>query len=1084
MKHLSDSQARLEALNPASSYIVQAPAGSGKTELLTQRILKLLTTVENPESIIALTFTKKAAQEMRDRILLALEKTSNNEKNAQSKTDELAEQVLIHDKKNHWQLLQLPNRLNIQTIDALCSSLVAKMPILTQGVPFTTITKDPDQLYQKAARRCLKEGEKNTLYQQATQTLLLHVGNHYNHAIQLLANMLSWREQWLPHLVPAQNLSTEILRQQLENALSHITEELENELEHIFPNELKKELSALIDFSESNLAKNETITHRTFWKKVTHILLTQENNWRVRIDKKLGFPSPAESKNSTEKAYLKSMKMRLEALLCSFRENTHSSEKYRLILENYHHCPPKYYSDNQWEILLALITLLPLLAAELKTLFTETGETDFSEISEQASLALGELDNPSELALHLDYTIQHVLIDEFQDTSLKQFYLLEKLIEGWQPNDGRTLFIVGDPMQSIYRFREADVSLFLQARQSGLGSVALKSLTLNSNFRSRPELIEWVNVCFQSIFPPQDNMQLSAITHHISQAGRPVYPSAGKIQSYHNATAEEQASHIVNIIQTIPKEESIGLLVRSRAQLKKILPQLQIAGISFQGVDIDLLSTRPHIQDLCYLTQTLLQPTNQLAWFSTLRAPWCGLTLSDCLTLKRGLDNELTLDGQMRFNHTLKIITKARQQRQRLALSAWVEHTWKELGGYLIVHEKDQPDIERFWDLLDEYNDEDLDISHNLFKKLSKLYSNTAQKSQLHVMTIHKSKGLEFDHIILPHLEANHQKTDTPLLQHMERRSQLNNQNELILATVKSIENQQDEIYQYLHFINNKKEIFERQRLLYVALTRARIQIHLFSVQAPEREATNNSFLKWLEPFLPSPSTQFISTTSPEHHLKKSSLTCLKNSFYTENNTLVQTQHAFQSHSRQPIKSSLIQITGTFIHEQIQYCAENHLTKSSYLIHLTQKNHPLFWKSRLLELGVYHTKDQEYVINATYLALKNIYHDPRGQWILHSHTSASNEYSLSDSLRHFIIDRTFIDSTTSPHNPCRWIIDYKISQENFPTGDLSAEFAPKQYRVQLEEYGKLFHETEQIQIFLGLYYPITKTWIAWPYILC
>src|SRR3990167_3453767 len=120
---IDDEAERTEAIDPTHSFIIQAPAGSGKTELLAQRYLNLLAhAVKNPEEIIAITFTRKAAAEMRERIISALafanEFPEPNE-NHKKKTWQLARSVLCTNTKNHWDLLSNPNRLRILTIDAL-----------------------------------------------------------------------------------------------------------------------------------------------------------------------------------------------------------------------------------------------------------------------------------------------------------------------------------------------------------------------------------------------------------------------------------------------------------------------------------------------------------------------------------------------------------------------------------------------------------------------------------------------------------------------------------------------------------------------------------------------------------------------------------------------------------------------------------------------------------------------------------------------------------------------------------------------------------------------------------------------------
>ena len=130
----------------------------------------------------------------------------------------------------------------------------------------------------------------------------------------------------------------------------------------------------------------------------------------------------------------------------------------------------------------AAVSVLTLAVAELQIVFRAHGRVDFAELSIRASEALGRLDSPEDLALALGHRIQHILVDEFQDTSHTQFELIEKLTAGWEPGDCRTLFLVGDPMQSIYRFRQADVSLFLKARLEGIGAIQLEPLTLSREF--------------------------------------------------------------------------------------------------------------------------------------------------------------------------------------------------------------------------------------------------------------------------------------------------------------------------------------------------------------------------------------------------------------------------------------------------------------------------------------------------------------------------------------------------------------------------------------------------------------------------
>ncbi len=143
---------------------------------------------------------------------------------------------------------------------------------------------------------------------------------------------------------------------------------------------------------------------------------------------------------------------------------------------------------------------------ELHVEFSLAGKVDYTYVSGAAQSALVEEGLPTDLGLRTGVALRHVLIDEFQDTSIAQYELLAALTATWEPGDGHTLFAVGDPMQSIYLFREAEVGLFLRAGEHGVGEVPMESLQLTRNFRSSPSLVEWTNSLFCTALPATRTM--------------------------------------------------------------------------------------------------------------------------------------------------------------------------------------------------------------------------------------------------------------------------------------------------------------------------------------------------------------------------------------------------------------------------------------------------------------------------------------------------------------------------------------------------------------------------------------------------
>jgi ATP-dependent exoDNAse (exonuclease V) beta subunit len=201
MAEAPDREQRARALDPARSFIVQAPAGSGKTELLIQRYLLLLARVERPEEIVAITFTRKAAAEMRKRVFEALAAARNAPRPAEShaaRTWDLARDALEANDRLGWKLEENAARLRVQTIDALCVSLTRRMPIVSRLGAQPETVDDASAHYDEAARNLLAvvEMPDHRLHEEVAR-LLVHLDNNVENAVALVVDMLASRDHWI-----------------------------------------------------------------------------------------------------------------------------------------------------------------------------------------------------------------------------------------------------------------------------------------------------------------------------------------------------------------------------------------------------------------------------------------------------------------------------------------------------------------------------------------------------------------------------------------------------------------------------------------------------------------------------------------------------------------------------------------------------------------------------------------------------------------------------------------------------------------------------------------------------------------------
>jgi ATP-dependent helicase/nuclease subunit A len=840
--HMNDESIRQTALTPNQSFIVQAPAGSGKTELLIQRYLSLLNIVEKtPEEILAITFTKKAAREMRERVLQALklaDQPAPPSKTYQYQTWRLASQVMARSQTLKWDLLNTPALLRIQTIDSFCNSLVQQMPLLSRLGSGADLCTDTEiiTLYQEAAHRLLM----NTAYSNAIQKLLFHFDNKMDQVVALLVSMLSKRDQWLPLLggIQSQTHLRASLEMNLQNLVNHILQQAQD----YFPADLKQEAVELFAYATQNQFACFPAAHfstLSAWRAFAEKFLTKDQAWRKTISVKEGFPSKDAGSTKEEKQFFQAQKERHKLLL----EKLSPLEDLRAALEAARAAPQPSYPDRQWILLEVLLELLPLLVAELKVLFQFHNQVDFIEVTQAAMTALGGPDDPSELAFRLDQQLRHILIDEFQDTSATQFRLLSALTAHWPSEGSHTLFLVGDPMQSIYRFRGAEVGLFLSAKLNGVNQLPLQFLQLQNNFRSQQHIIDWINETFPAIFPEHEDLTQSKIKFTSSLASRPPLDTGVLLEMEGDMAMATRVLQIIQAHQTHTPEDSLAILVRSRSHLLDIIPTLQAHHIDYQAVEIEKLNQNMLIQDLLSLSCALLHLGDTLAWLSVLRSPWVGLSLDDLYLIARAAEGHtiwqalnteeciqsLSVEGQTALQPFQKVINQSLMNRQRFGFRNEVEQTWKDLQGSAYLHSVlDEENATTFFNLLSELEESDQVIHRELLQRhFEKLYAAASQStSKIQIMTVHKAKGLEFDTVILPCLEKGVQHDREQLLLWFETPNP-DKSLDLLIAPIKPKHHEADLIYQYLKGQQTRIQDYENSRLLYVAVTRARKQLYL-----------------------------------------------------------------------------------------------------------------------------------------------------------------------------------------------------------------------------------------------------------------
>lgn len=833
---LVDSQARQDALK-LESKLIKAPAGSGKTGLLTNYFLKLLGVVEHPREIMAMTFTNKAAAEMSDRIIESIARVKNGftpSNDYEKENALLAKKALSNSQARGWNIESNVNMLQISTIDSFCKKVLVDKVSGKEGLLATrNIANDPYQIYKKAAKDTLAL-YSDAKYGLEIQKLAAHFGNKINKVEELLIEMLESREQWISVLFSDKEETRQALESKRELFLNIVLtdnfesiKDKEGELKHVIA-QLSDETNQFLEFVENGFSCELTENYAIL-KLLKKLLVTAANKPKSRFTINDGVNPKMDKQTKAE-------------LVDDLQQLSISCLDDLIALDA---MPMANFKDTEWTLLKSVFSVMPILLANLSLTFKEVGEVDFTEIALNAVRALdGESGESTSGAIHKSQSIKHILCDEFQDSNNTQLTMLRLLTDSWGQNDGNTLFLVGDAMQSLYGFRGANVNVFMQA-ENGVGNVAIKTYELTTNFRSSFGVVAWVNDVFSKAFPQENDLLLGASKYNKSSAVKVGNELVQPVEIHGfigDEEGNEEAKFIIEQIKAIQEGEptaSIAVLGRTRATLKPIVEALNRVGdINASTVNINKIEKEPLCIIAIALARILIDDLDKLAWVTLLNSGLVGMSHKKIeLLLNIDADPYLALNDYRvvdiingkdyeRFCYVMNAINAAIDDKKNKDFDLLLEGLWYKLHGpSLAEKELDIENVQSVFDIFDGMTSTEISLTW-LERKLQRLYAKSTTNQNLkntrdvEIMTIHNAKGLEFDYVFIPGMHKRG-VSDTGKLFSW---ASIGDSEQLgVMACSESIGIKALDVdyHKFLGSLKKKRELKELSRVIYVAVTRA-----------------------------------------------------------------------------------------------------------------------------------------------------------------------------------------------------------------------------------------------------------------------
>ncbi len=799
------------------SKIVTSPAGSGKTQKLAERYIELLNQNIAPERILTITFTEKAAAEMKERIFQLLRQ---------------------NDPKVYQNLKEKSLSLRIQTIDAFCLSLLKRFAVKIGLHPDLEVLADPNAIWTDSVYDTLMqiaEQEKNTSdYERLINAIVSDKFRGWSNLKRLFDSLF-------------------IQRQSVKRGKIAFYEptELISLITQINQHPLTKEL---IPNTEIRIPQNDGDIEiiKSDLELIKHTFLTKNNTLKRN------------SRNHQRQEWYQLMYQYWRVILTS-TSNIQFSNIFDLFINRF------LAAYNQRKKMLHQVDFADL---ELFTYEVLTNHPEWSNI----------------LYIFDEHT-DHILVDEFQDTSFLQWAIITKLTEEWLAGLGAkreygikpTIFLVGDDKQSIYLFRNAHSEIFETAKSyltSRLKPDELDIIEITDNYRSLSSIIDFTNHFFSKLmnatesapawqtryrpFVRKRNNSNPGIVQIILDT------TEGKIEKLRQADAELVALKILDLIgkpivydaQENVKEcrfEDITILLRRRTHLAKYENALRKYKIPFIIIKGAGFYESPEIAILIALLNFLVDQTRSYDFYVLLKSPLLGLSEREILLINQNNQNSQTSLWQ-RFKESAKNIPRYQlivdqinkwlSQTGYRPLADIVEEILNMQNGWKVFWQPQQVvNIKKFIKIVE-------DLENNgahpwaicsYFEKHKnqdepKANVNPEGRNEVKLMTIHSAKGLQFPVVFFVGLDE--------LLETSGKSNSLSSQ--LLISEVNEkevcVSYEPDSNLRKLSslFVEHQlKELEEEKRIFYVGVTRARDALFLTGIYNPNT-IKKTSRLTWL----------------------------------------------------------------------------------------------------------------------------------------------------------------------------------------------------------------------------------------------